>query len=141
LPRRDRYERAGVELTYTGPIVATAGYQAAITDSNSFGQSFVRHRITLLGTTDLPWSLLATVLVTLQFDQYLDGLIVERDLLNQSFTTIGDENRSSIQVRVARQLTDDWALESRFAVWRDLEGDNNTTFRRSLFYLGAVFSR
>ena len=45
LPRRDRYHRIGADLTWAGRVVAAIGYQLAVTDSNSFGQSFVRHRI------------------------------------------------------------------------------------------------
>ena len=46
LRRRDRYQRAGLSLTWTGGVVATASYQATVVDSNSFGQSLTRQRIT-----------------------------------------------------------------------------------------------
>ncbi|MEO8699297.1 MAG: hypothetical protein ABI867_04610 [Kofleriaceae bacterium] len=141
LQRHDRYHRIGAELTWTGRVVATAGYQLAVTDSNSFGQSFVRHRVTLSSTTALPWRLYGTALATLQFDQYLDGLVLLDDTMNQTFTTLDDENRSSLQLRLARQVTETWSVESRAAIWRDLDGDNNTTFRRAILYLGAIYNR
>jgi hypothetical protein len=141
LPRRDRYHRIGAELTWVGSVVAALGYQLAVTDSNSYGQSFVRHRVNVSATTALPWRLYGTALATLQFDQYLDGLVLLDDLMNQTFTTLDDENRSSLQLRLARQVTDTWSFESRAAIWRDLDGDDNTTFRRAIFYLGAIYSR
>ncbi|HEU0032277.1 MAG TPA: hypothetical protein VFQ53_16715 [Kofleriaceae bacterium] len=142
LLRRDRYHRIGVDLTWTGSIVATVGYQVTVTDSNSFGQSFVRHRVGLSATKDLPWQLYGTVLATLQLDQYLDGLIVQEDVQNQTFTTLDDENRSSLQGRLARPLSKLWSLESRVAVWRNLgSSGGDTAFRRALFYLGVVYSR
>ena len=141
LTRHDRYQRVGAELTWTGRFVGAIGYQLAVTDTNSYGQSLVRHRLNLSGTTTLPWSLYGTLLVTLQYDSYLDGLIVEKDLQNQTFTTLDDENRSSVQVRIARQVTDAWAVESRFAYWRDLGGGDDSSFRRSLVYVGAVYNR
>jgi hypothetical protein len=142
LPRHDRYHRVGVELTWVSSVVAALGYTLAVTDTNSYGQSLVRHRINLSATTDLPLGLYGTAYVTLQYDQYLDGLIVEKDLQNQTFTTLDDENRSSFQVRLARPLTKALALESRVAYWRDLGiGGDDASFRRLLLYLGAVFNR
>jgi hypothetical protein len=141
LPRRDRYHRVGAEVTWVGRVVAALGYQLSVTDSNSFGQSLVRHRVNLSATTSLPWRLFGTALATLQFDQYLDGLLVQEDLQNQTFTTLDDENRSSLQLRLARPVSEMWSIESRAAIWRDLDGDNNTTFRRAIVYVGAVYSR
>ncbi len=44
LRRSDRFQRGGLELTWTGGFVAAASYQVSVTDSNSYGQSIVRHR-------------------------------------------------------------------------------------------------
>jgi len=139
IARRDRYQRAGVELTWTGSFVAAAGYQVTLVDSNSYGQSLVRHRATLSATRDLPWQLYGTALATLQLDQYLDGLVVQEDLQNQTFTSIEDENRSSLQLRLARAVTAAWSVESRAALWRDL-GDAMTSFRRELVYVGMIYN-
>jgi hypothetical protein len=141
LPRRDRHHRAGVEVTWIGGVIAAAGYQLSVTDSNSFGQSLVRHRVTLSATTDLPWKLYGTALATLQIDQYLDGLIVQKDLQHQEFTSLDDENRSSLQLRLAREITGSWSLEGRAAIWRDFGGIMDTAFRRALLYAGVVYSR
>jgi len=140
LPRNDRYHRLGAELTWVGRVVAAAGYQLAVTDSNSFGQSLVRHRVNLSATTGLPWRLFGTALATIQFDQYLDGSIVEEDVGNQTFTTLDDENRSSLQLRLARQISKTWSVETRAAIWTDLGADNAASFRRALAYLGVVYS-
>lgn len=141
LDRHDRFHRLGAELTYAGGIVAALGYQLSITDTNSYGQSLVRHRINLSSTTPLPWSLYGTLLVTIQYDQYLDGLIVQKDLQNQTFTTLDDENRSSIQFRLARQMSKAFSFESRVAYWRDVGGGDDAEFRRTLVYLGGVYNR
>ena len=141
LARHDRYERVGVELTFVGRVVATAGYQLSVTDSNSFGQSLVRHRISASATRALPWRLYGTALATLQIDQYLDGLIARADLENQTFTTLDDESRSSLQLRLARQVSARWSVESRAAIWRNLGNTSDTSsFRRALLYVGAVYN-
>lgn len=141
LQRHDRFHRVGAELTYVGGVVAALGYQLSVTDTNSYGQALVRHRVNLSTTRALPWNLFGTVLVTIQYDQYLDGLIVQKDLQNQTFTTLDDENRSSLQVRLARQLSKTFSLESRVAYWRDVGGGDDAEFRRTLVYLGGVYNR
>jgi hypothetical protein len=140
LRRADRFQRGGLEVTWTGRFVAAASYQLSVTDSNSYGQSIVRHRATLSATTNLPWRLYGTALATLQLDHYPDGLPVERDLVTQTFTTLDDENRSSLQVRVARHVAAAWAVEGRGAIWRNLGSELDTVFRRAVLYVGAVYN-
>lgn len=141
LERRDRYQRAGLELTYTGSFIGSIGYQLTVVDSNSYGQSLVRHRGTLSATTALPKQLIGTVLATLQIDRYLDGLVVQKDLQHQEYTSLDDANRSSLQVRLARRVTAAWSLEGRVAVWRDLGGTLDTEYRRELVYFGGVYAQ
>ena len=116
LPRRDRYQRGSLELTWTGEIVATAGYQLTVIDSNSYGYSLVRHRITSSVTAELADKLFGTATATLQIDQYPDGVLVETDIQRQEFTNLEDENRSSLQVLITRKLSGSWSLEARGAV-------------------------
>lgn len=145
LDRRDRYQRLGAEVTWVGHQVAALGYQVTLIDSNSFGQSLARHRATASGTAQLPGKIYGTLLAILQIDQYLDGLTVRRDLQQQEFTNVEDENRSSLQLRLGRRITHDWALEGRAAIWRNVAafGGNSMTldFQRELVYVGIVYGR
>lgn len=141
-PRRDRFQRAAVEVTYTGAVIAAAGYQLTVIDSNSFGQSIVRHRLSASATVELPGKLITTALATLQLDNYIDGLLQQKDLQFQEFTSLDDVNRSSLQLRISRKLSAAWSAEARAAVWRDLGSDTMaTSYRREVGYLGAVYSR
>lgn len=140
LARVDRYHRVGVELTWSGGVVASLGYQLVVIDSNSYGQSLVRHRAQASVTAALPWQLYGTVLAIAQLDTYLDGLVVDTDPNHQTFTSLDDENRSSLQLRLGRPLTKAWAIEGRVAVWRNL-GASDNAFARELAYVGAIFTR
>ena len=142
LARRDRFQRAGVELTYAGHRVLSVGYQLVVIDSNSFGESLVRHRATASATTGLPWGLYGTLLGILEIDQYLDGLLVRTDLVRSDFANVEDENRSSLQARLAKKLDSGWSVEARAAIWRNLgPGSSELAFKRDLVYLGVVYSR
>jgi hypothetical protein len=140
LKRSDRFQRGELELTWTGRFVAAASYQFSVTDSNSYGQSIVRHRFTVSATRNLPWRLYGTALATLQLDNYPDGLPID-DLVTQNFTTLDDENRSSLQVRIARQIAKAWAIECRGVIWRNLGSELDTEYRRLLLNVGAVYNR
>ena len=142
LERRDRYERAGIELTWVGHQLASLGYQLTVIDSNSYGESLARHRVTLSGTTALPLGLYGTLLAILQIDRFLDGLPVRRDLQSQEFANVEDENRSSLQLRLARHITSQWSIEGRAAIWRNLAGGAmELSYRRELVYIGIVYAR
>ena len=142
IQRRDRYQRAGIELTWVGRQVAAVGYQITVIDSNDFGQSLARHRITSSATAALPGTIYGTLLAILQIDQYLDGRLERGGVQQQEFTSIDDENRSSLQLRLARTLAGKWAIEGRAAIWRNLAGGAmELEFRRELVYLGLVYGR
>jgi hypothetical protein len=141
ITRRDRAAHVGVELTYVGSYIASLGYQLTVIDSNSYGQSFARHRVLASGTVSIGKNYLS-LLAILQIDQYLDGLLVEADLQHQEFTNIEDENRSSAQFHFARKLTDEWTLEGRVAYWRNIFGNTmDLAFSRAVVYGGFVYSR
>jgi hypothetical protein len=140
LRRNDRYQRASAELSWTGHVVATGGYQLTVIDSNSYGQSLIRQRIVASATMELPGELFATATATLQVDQYPDGILIEKDVQHQEFTNLEDENRSSLQVHFARELSPTWSLEARGAIWRDF-ASTDTSFRRELIYLGVIYAR
>lgn len=140
LTRRDRYQHAGFKLDWVGEIAATLGYQLLVIDSNSYGQSLVRHRIIASGTIELADKLFGTATATLQIDQYPDGVLVEKDLQRQELTNLEDENRSSLQVRIARELSAAWSLEARGAVWRDIGNTGTMSFRRELVYAGVIYT-
>jgi hypothetical protein len=143
IPRRDRYQRLGVELTWVGHQVAAVGYQITVIDSNDFGESIARHRITASGTAVLPGEIYGTLLGILQLDQYLDGRFVLGGPQMQEYTSIDDENRSSLQLRLARKLRGQWAIEGRAAIWRNLSTGNSmeVDFKRELVYLGLVYGK
>jgi hypothetical protein len=136
--RSDRFQRASIELTWTGDVVATAGYQLTVVDSNSYGQSLVRHRVMTSVTAELVDKLFGSATATLQLDQYPDGRVVEKDMQHIEFTNLEDENRSSLQVRIARELSASWSLEARAALWRDFDTTGTASFRRELIYAGII---
>ena len=142
IARRDRFSRAGVELTWAGRQVVSVGYQLIVIDSNSFGESFVRHRATASVTTALPWGLYGTLIGILEIDRYSDGLILATDPVHADFTNIDDENRSSLQAHLAKSVSAGWSIEARAAVWRNIGASSSELdFHRELAYVGLLYAR
>ncbi len=140
LARRDRASRAGLELTYVGREILSLGYQLTVIDSNSYGNSFARHRVMASGTVSVG-AVYISLLAILQIDQYLDGLLVQNDLVHAEFTNIEDENRSSAQLHVARKVSPEWTVEGRVAYWRNIAGDTmDLAFSRTVVYAGVVYN-
>lgn len=139
LRRRDRYERGGLELTWTGSVVATTRYQVTVIDSNSYGQSLIRQRITAAATMEVMSALFVSATATLQIDQYPQGIPIS-DLLHEELTSLEDESRSSLQVLIARALSTVWSVEARGAIWRDF-GTAGASFGRELVYAGVLYQR
>ncbi|MBP6634089.1 MAG: hypothetical protein KBG28_09605 [Kofleriaceae bacterium] len=139
LPRRDLQHAARIETTYTGERVLSAAYQLGYADSSSFGQSTLRHRLDLAATTELPGRIYATLTLTAQLDQYLDGLIIARDVAAQTFTTFEDDNRSALHARLSRALSRRWTVEGRLSGWATLAGDAGQ-YRRLLASVGLTWS-
>jgi hypothetical protein len=137
--RDDRYERASADLRWTGAVVATGGYQLTVIDSNSYSQSLIRHRIVAAVTMEVFHKLLGTMTGALELDSYPDGIPIA-NALQHEFTNLDDENRSSIQLLLSRELTPAWSLELRGAVWRDF-ANAGMSYRRELVYAGAIYSR
>lgn len=138
--RSDLYHAGGVEVTYTGERVVSAAYQLVYADSNSYGQSLLRHRLILSATAELPGGFIGTATLTGQLDQYLDTLILARDVQNQSFTALDDDNRSSLQLRTAHPVSAHVSFEARAAYWTNLGGPAGVDFRRLLVYAGLVWA-
>ena len=139
--RSDRSQRVGVDVTYVGKTIATVGYQLTVIDSNSFGQSLIRHRTNVSVTHSLPGGLYGTVYAILQIDQFVDGLVVKKDLQHSDFTNLEDENRSSLQLRIGKPVSGSWSIEGRAAIWRDLGGAMSSSFKRESLYVGAIYAR
>ncbi len=139
--RQDLVQVASVEATYTGRAVWSAGYTFTRDASTSLGQSLRRHRLNLAGTVLVPGEVYLTATLTLQAEQYRDGLLIAEDVTSQTFLTLDDDNRSSLQLRAARGLGHGVALELRVAGWRDLGGADATRFRRGAVGLGLTWSK
>lgn len=138
--RTDLYHAIAGELIYTGDRIYSARYELGITDSNSFARSLIRQRLELGVTTELLYKFFLTAKAAVQLDIYPDSLIVAPDQVTGiEDPTIDEENRNSLSLHLARDVTDSWTLEARYALYSNEFAGIGQEYQRQVVYLGAVY--
>lgn len=137
--RDDLYHAAYAEVSFAGERIYAARYELQVADSNSFGQSLVRHKWELSVTSELPWGLFATARGFIRYNVFLDPLLLARDVQNQTFISIEDENRNGLVVHVARDFADSWTAEVRYSLYSNEFASRDVSFRRQTAYGGLVY--
>src|SRR5262249_34497502 len=94
--RLDRFHAGGLQVTYGGPLLVGVGYGLQLNLSNSFGQSLIRHVVTLKLGYRFPWQIYGTLKAQLYASVYLDPVLLDRAFNTQQFITIEDENRNNV---------------------------------------------
>ena len=123
IARQDQVLRAGAELTYAGAFILGGTYRLLDITSTSFGQSLRRHQLSVAATRELSEKLFATVGATAQLDEFSVGAKLVVDPLNPEISTLADEARSMVQLRLGYRLGQRWTLEARAATWTNLASD------------------
>ena len=137
--RHDLMHIALAELAYTGERLYSLRYQAQVNDSNSFTQSFVRHRVDVGMTTELIADIFLTARGTLQFNVFLDSLLITQDVNSQTFVSIDDENRNSLSLVLSKDLSDAVTAEARYVIYSNEFATRELDFRRQTAYFGFVY--
>jgi hypothetical protein len=138
MPRVDLFHAAAVELTWTSTRILGARYELQIDDSNSFGQSFLRHRLDLSATTELPRDVFLTAKLVVQINRSLDPVLFTCDAC--TFLTVEDESRNAIILHLTRDFSDALTLEARGAFYTNAFTTDGVEYRRATLYFGAIYS-
>ena len=147
LPRPNRQARRlvsrepALELTYVGPLLVAVGYGVQLNLSNSFGQSLIRHIVTLKLAYRLPWSIYATLKAQLWSSRYLDPVLLDRarrdaDRSSPSKTRTATTSSSISSVRSARRGL---AVNARYSVFTNELTPSPVSFLRQVVYLGLTY--
>ncbi len=137
--RADLNHSGAIEGIYTGSNIYSLLYGAELVDSNSFGQALVRQRVEAALTTELPVQLFLTARAIVRINTFLDPLLLARDIQDQSFVSVEDENRNSLSLHIARDLGRHWAAEARVAIYSNEFATEELRFRRQTAYLGLLY--
>jgi hypothetical protein len=139
--RRDWFHEASFELSYLGPVLLTVGYGLQLNLSDSFGQSLLRHVLTLRLAGRLPWRIYATVKAQLLLTNYLDQVVLDHNAVTQIPISIEDENRNALIVDLERPIGKTGvAVVARYSYYTNEISASNVDFSRHVVYLGVSYS-
>jgi hypothetical protein len=117
---------ARVGLSSQRAIFIDLSYELSLQSSNSFGDSFARHRLVANLATRLPSDVTATLRGSIQLSQYPDGISLGQALI----LTINDDSQNSLVLALDRPWSEHFTLEARLALYgselSDDSGNANT---------------
>jgi hypothetical protein len=137
LDRADLFHDLAAEVSYTRAFIASLRYALQYNDSNSYGQSLVRHRVEVSGTAEAFAEIFLTAKVVVVVNQFLDALLLAGDV--GTFTTIEDEARNAIILHATRDLGRALTVEARYAFYANPFAEAALEYRRHTLYLGFVY--
>ena len=135
--RRDLDLFGTVSLTWVGKLLAGIAYSIDWDDSSSFGESYLRHLLTLKLAADLGWKLVATFKAQLAFTNYAQPSAITTGAL--ILVTIEDESRDALVVDLERPLGGGAALSARYSVYRNGVSNATLDYLRQVVFVGVSF--
>lgn len=133
--RRDSVLAAVAAYSYRGPFQLTLSYGYDGEDSNSFGESVYRHRVTLLLGVHLPWSVTLLGQANYQNASYPGDVY----LSDQVSLLQDDETTNSVSAKVSRPLSRRLDLELRGAFYDAALPRNRLHYQRWVAGAGLTF--
>jgi hypothetical protein len=137
VPRRDGVLQASAGYEYKGPLVARVGYSFRLDDSNAFGQSSQRHRVSAQVAAFLPGRVALLAQGALQWTRFPDGLSLSPDLLLQE----DSESTNQLTLKVTRGFDVGLELSLRGEFYQSSLSTNGIKYGREqvLFGIGWHF--
>jgi len=133
--RKDGATIAGISYAYRGPFSVTVGYGFLSQRSNSFGESFQRHRLSLTGALRLPWRFILMGEAAAQLSRYPDGVYLSQEFaLKQD-----DESFNQLSLRLVTPLMSNLDLELSAGLFHTRFPANGLTYLRWVGGVGFSF--
>ena len=116
-------------------LFCSVSYTLVYNQSQSLGETYLRHRAQLLAGTHLPLELFASVTAGLQITQYPDGLAISQRLLLED----SDESQNKLVLTLRRPITERLAIEGRVGLFSNELSDSGLSFARATTYIGFSY--
>jgi hypothetical protein len=133
--RFDWYHVATAGYALQAPFVLSLTYSFVDDQSDSYGESFLRHRVELLVGVLLPWGIYLVGGGALQITSYPDGLYLSPQLLLLE----DDDDLNDVSVKVSKDIGKGFAVEARYGYYRNDFEQNGLAYERQVAYLGVVW--
>ena len=133
--QEDHVHELGTVVTWLGPVSIQGEYSFRLTDSNSFGFSYVSHNIGLQVLRRLPWGMLVQ----------LYGQVELRDFSEPVANTqagsldTGETENNVLLLRLVKDVTPDYSVEVRYGRYRNEAITLNEFYTKNIYAVGMNY--
>lgn len=124
-------------LAHVGRVLGEVSYTLDYNGSTSYGQSFLRHLLSLKVACDLPGQITATLRVQLVYTGFTQAATFNAG--TPVPVSIEDQNRDTLLLDLERPMGRGFALAGRYTVIRNGSGNAPIDYLRHLVYLGVTY--
>ena len=108
----------GAGYTYRGPFHLTASYSYVDSSSNSYAETYRRHRFAATLGLQLPFELTLLLSGAFQFAEYPEGLRLTNDQPGGADLNVeGDENANQATAKLVHPLGKHFDIDLRYAIF------------------------
>jgi hypothetical protein len=133
--RFDWFHMATIGYSLQRPIIASLSYSFIYDHSNSYGESYIRHRLEGVAALLLPWEITLAASVALQATTYPDGIYLSPQIL----LVEDEEALSEVSLKAFRDLGKGFSVEARFSIYRNDLSKNSLSYNRFITYAGVSY--
>ncbi|HET6362535.1 MAG TPA: hypothetical protein VFH11_10815 [Gemmatimonadota bacterium] len=138
-PTRDRQEdhvhELGTVVTWLGPISVQGEYSFRLTDSNSFGFSYLSHNVGLQVLRRLPWGMLVQLYGQIELRDFSEPVA---NTPTGSLDT-GETENNVLLLRLVKDVTPDYSLEVRYGRYRNEAITLNDFYTKNIYAVGMNY--
>jgi hypothetical protein len=137
----DRFWLISGEITRTSAMLVGAGAAVHVNRSNSYGESLVRGALHLRSVLPLPARFSLSARAEVVTTRYADSLPLVRDPeMGTPRISIEDESRSTLRIELARPLSANVEIGTRYTLYTSAPSTGPLDFRRQtvLLYLAVL---
>lgn len=130
--RNDLRQFLTLQVNSSRIILISASYSLSYNQSNSLGETYVRHRAQLVAASPLALDLFVQITAALQLTNYPGGLALSQQLLLAD----GDESQNKIILSLRRPVAAGFSLEWRLAMYSNELSASGLRFQRVTSQIG-----
>lgn len=133
--REDSAWNVGASYLFRGPVNASLGYTFQGQDSNSFGETVLRHRLQATLGLRLPAQFTLLAQGTLGLNRYPDRVFLSPDLVLLE----DDEAQNALSLRLVRPVSAHWDVELSYGLYAAQLPKNQLSYLRQVLALGLTW--
>ena len=132
--RGDDVHSAELRARVLRVVLVDASYTFQAVRSNSYGFSYLRHRVGLQLSAKLPWGVFGHLGGALQWLSFRDPVFLDPVLF------VEDDNRNFVSVKLTRALAPKLSLEARWSFYASGFSGDPLYYRRHVAGLGVAYA-